>query len=514
MFELALATVVAALAVITAALIAKNRKPCTTKTIPKLRTVPILGNLLQLYKFKSHVEGMSSTDLITQTITGISHLFKNESLFEVYLGPVQTIYLKNPNTVEELLKSNKLLNKPTEYHFLDPWLGDGLLISDVGIWKSHRKLVTPAFHFRILERFQSVIDEKTRILVSNFEKHLNGEPFVAGKLVSLCAMDIICETSMGISLNAQDNAESSYVTAVNKLCSIVLERIMSVLLRPDAIFKLTQQGKEFYRNLEIVHNFVNQVIKKRKSEITSIEAYEAEEAQQDENCGKKRPFLDNLLLQHLQDPSFTEQDVTDEVNTFMFAGHDTTSTALNWALFILGHHPEVQQKIVTELSEIFSGYQDTPVTTEDTKQMKYMECVIKEIMRLYPPVPTYARKVDEDFIIDGYKLTKGAIVHIFVSSLHNNETSFPEPEKFIPERFLPENSSGRHPYAYLPFSAGQRNCIGQKFAMLEVKTTLANILRKFEIISVDPIDKIVAIPTIVLKPSKPIRIKIRSREWL
>ncbi|KAH6946604.1 hypothetical protein HPB50_014162 [Hyalomma asiaticum] len=154
---------------------------------------------------------------------------------------------------------------------------------------------------------------------------------------------------------------------------------------------------------------------------------------------RRRPFLDLLIVEHLKNDKYiTKEDIREEVDTFMFEGHDTTAVGISWALFLIGHHPQEQQKIQEELDQIFGKDKERYVSFEDLKQMRYLECALKEAQRIYPSVPIIARTCEEPFKIE----------------------VFPKPEEFHPERFFPENSKGRHPFAYLPFSAGPRNCIG------------------------------------------------------
>ncbi|GFT72860.1 cytochrome P450 4V2 [Nephila pilipes] len=111
----------------------------------------------------------------------------------------------------------------------------------------------------------------------------------------------------------------------------------------------------------------------------------------------------------------------------------------------------------------------------------------------------------------GHEVPSGSLCLILISEIHHDPDYYPEPEKFVPERFFPENSEGRHPYAYIPFSAGPRNCIGQKYGMMELKVVLANILRKFHITSLDPKDKVLFTPSLTLKNVKPLRVRFELR---
>lgn len=143
--------------------------------------------------------------------------------------------------------------------------------------------------------------------------------------------------------------------------------------------------------------------------------------------------------------------------------------------------------------------------------MKYLERVIKESMRLYPPVPFIGRTLSEDIEIDKYKIPKGTMVTVGIYYLHRDPNVFPNPEKFDPDRFLTENTKGRHPYAYLPFSAGPRNCVGQKFAMYEEKSVLSSVIRNFKLSSVQQRDEISLVSELILKTHNGINVKLQRR---
>ncbi|KAB1257728.1 Cytochrome P450 4V2 [Camelus dromedarius] len=233
---------------------------------------------------------------------------------------------------------------------------------------------------------------------------------------------------------------------------------------------------------------------------------------------KCRAFLD-LLLNVTDDEGnkLSHEEIREEVDTFMFEGHDTTAAAVNWSLYLLGSYPEVQKKVDNELEEIFGMFgpltrkSDRPATLEDLKKLKYLECVIKESLRLFPPVPFFARNLNEDCDVGGYKIVKGSQVIIVPYALHRDPRYFPDPEEFVPERFLPENSKGRHSYAYVPFSAGPRNCIGQKFAIMEEKTILSCILRHFWVESNQKREELGLAGELILRPSNGIWVKLKRR---
>lgn len=163
------------------------------------------------------------------------------------------------------------------------------------------------------------------------------------------------------------------------------------------------------------------------------------------------------------------------------------------------------------MDAIFQG-SDRSAALNDLNEMKYLERVIKESLRLYPAVPKVGRILSEDVQLDEYKIPKGCMVGVDIYNLHRDERFFTDPEKFDPDRFLPENTVGRHPFAYMPFSAGSRNCIGQKFAMYEEKSVLSSIFRNYRLKSVDIREDIKVVSEIILRPLSGINVTIEKRE--
>ncbi|GBM97371.1 Cytochrome P450 4V2 [Araneus ventricosus] len=414
-----------------------------------------------------------------------------------------------------VLSSSTLIDKGKEYNLLAPWLGTGLLTSTGPKWRFRRKLLTPTFHFTILEDFIPVFHEQSRVLVSKLER-LDREPWVdVVPLMTSCTLDIICQTAMGVCINAQGDDNDDYVKAVHEIGNAFMYRVLRPWLYPDIIFNCTAYGRRFRNHLQKLQGFTRKVIKDKKADMIASGKLSpvTDKAPEGSPMQRKRrkAFLELLLEHHLKDPTFTEEDIREEVDTFMFEGHDTTAMALSWTLYLLGTHPEIQKVVHDEVDDIFQNDVEREVTREDLSNLKYLECVIKETLRLYPSVPIIGRECKESFQVEGHTVHRGSICIILPRELHQDPDSFPEPEKFDPERFFAENSAGRHPYAYIPFSAGPRNCIGQKFAVMEEKTVLANILRRFRVVSLDPRDRVVVQPNLTTKNVAPLRLRFEKR---
>ncbi|XP_070683845.1 cytochrome P450 4V8 [Pempheris klunzingeri] len=469
------------------------------KPIPEVEgTYLFVGNALQ---FKNN-----PGDFFRQ-IEEYTQQFADAPLLKIWVGTIPFVVLFHAETVETILTNPIHMDKAHAYNFLHPWLGTGLLTSTGRKWRQRRKMLTPTFHFSILTDFLEVMNEQAEILVEKLEKHAGKGAFNCYDCVTLCALDIICETAMGKKIYAQSDADSEYVKSVYRMSDIISRRQRTPWVWPDFLYKYFGEGWEHDKTLKILHSFTYKVINERVENISSIES----DDDSDQIMKKRRAFLDMLLMATDEDGNrMSHEDIQEEVDTFMFRGHDTTAASMNWTLHLLGSHPEVLSKVQQELQEVF-GTSDRPVNTEDLKKLKYLECVIKEALRLFPSVPFFARSLGEDCHINGFLVPKGANAIVITYALHRDPRYFPEPEEFRPERFLPEKSVGRPPYAYIPFSAGLRNCIGQRFALMEEKVVLAYVLRHFNIEACQKREELRPLGELILRPEKGIWIKLEKR---
>ncbi|KAL0973928.1 hypothetical protein UPYG_G00213080 [Umbra pygmaea] len=467
------------------------------RPVPGLKgAYPIIGNALQ---FSSN-----AGDFFNQIIEGTAE-FRHLPLLKVWVGPKPLVVLFHAETVEGVLQSSKHLDKSWFYRFLHPWLGTGLLTSTGDKWRGRRKMLTPTFHFSILAEFLEVMNEQTDVLIQKLEKQAGGDPFNCFNYVTLCALDIISETAMGKNIYAQSNSDSEYVRSVYKMSDIIVRRQRAPWYWSDLIYNMLGEGKEHDSRLRILHSFTQSVIRERAVNNCS-------DSKSDHVFKKRLAFLDMLLEATDEKGNYlSHSEIQEEVDTFMFEGHDTTAASMNWAIHLLGSYPEVQMKVQQELQEVF-GFSNRSATTDDLKRLRYLGCVIKETLRLFPSVPMFARTVSDDCHINGFDIPKGVDAVIIPYALHRDPRYFPDPEEFRPERFLPENSTGRPPYAYIPFSAGPRNCIGQRFAMMEEKVVLSSVLRHFSIQACQSREELRPMGDLILRPEKGIWITLEKRQ--
>ncbi|XP_057365879.1 cytochrome P450 4c3-like [Daphnia carinata] len=483
--------------------------------------LPLLGNALELLR---------DPDELFQFLIDYLHEWRQHfPILRFWLGPFPIFLLYTPEGTEALLGSNKLIDKSREYQYLHPWLNTGLLTSTGTKWHGRRKMLTPTFHFKILEDFIDIFNKQSVVLVQKLrEAHQdmlakNGDRINLFPYVARCTLDIICETAMGRHVDAQLNNDSEYVKAVCTIGRIVQTRQAQPWLQPELLFQCHPMAKTQQKCLDILHGFTDKVLQERKAE---HRIRKAEELARKENKNLPSPsnvddnvdlikkprlaFLD-LLIEASQDGTLlSDLDIREEVDTFMFEGQDTTAAAVSWCLYLIGSHPEVQDRVSEELNLVF-GTSDRPITMADILQLKYLECCIKEALRLYPSVAMYGRTLSEDAIIHGYVVPAGSTVAVIPYSLHRDPQQFPDPECFNPDRFWGDNKRSRHPYAYVPFSAGPRNCIGQKYAVMEEKVVLATVLRNFHLESLEKREDLVLIGELVLRPRDGVQVRLTPK---
>ncbi|XP_064072416.1 cytochrome P450 4C1-like [Vanessa tameamea] len=393
-------------------------------------------------------------------------LYKGIFRFYAYFHGAVCIY--NPDDIEIILSSMKYHEKSFIYTFLKPWLKEGLLLSNGSKWQRRRKILTSAFHFNVLQKYYPVLEDNSQRLIKALDK-TNGEIIDIIPISSEYTLNTICESAMGTQLKEEAaGAGKLYKEAIYEVTNTIVQRFSNLLLHLDLIFNKTSVGKKQVKYLEVIRNFTEIVIKERRKTIAMPSMIE-NDSELDEtrekndylssNKKKERNAMLDLLISAEKDGLIDDAGIQEEVDTFMFEGYDTTATGLIYCLMMLANEQEAQDKIVEELNSIF-GDDKRSATIEDLNKMRYLDCCIKESLRLYPPVPFISRKVNVDTVLSGYKIPAGTYCHIHIYHLHRHEHLFKNALKFDPDRFLPENSVGRHNYAYLPFSAGPRNCIG------------------------------------------------------
>ncbi|XP_044733636.1 cytochrome P450 4C1-like [Chrysoperla carnea] len=468
-------------------------------------SLPILGN--------AHLFRGTTQDILTM-IKYLMH--KYQSPMKLWFAYRYYTVVFEPQHVEIVL--NKALEKDKTYELTIPWTGTGLFAAPVSKWRVHRKIIQPTFNMKMIESFMDVFVIQSEILVKILEKQLTKNSFDVFKYMSPCTLDIICETAMGYKISAQLGGNTEYVHRAMRQLKIEFERITKVWLQKDFIFNLTAVGREQKENVKFLHSITDNVIKKKMGEYMQRRQKTYQEENHEDNddglFSRRKAFLDYLIELGDSGFKFSETNLREEVDTMMIAGNDTTASVNSFVLMVLGMYQDIQEKVYEEIYDIF-GESDRPCTNEDVKRMTYLEMVIKETMRIFPPGAVIMRSITTDLkLTDTITLPKNSGAIIGIIAIHHSPKIYPNPYKFDPNRFLPEEIAKRHPYSFLPFSGGPRNCIGLKYAYQSMKCVLSTILRSYRIYSNENIETIPLKLEIFMKPVNGYQIRIEKRRKL
>lgn len=447
--------------------------------LPGPPALPVVGNAHQMGKTPSAV---------------LSQLFQwwvesDYQNFRVLLGPYRNMLVTDAKDLEFILTSKTLIEKSDIYDMLHPWLGTGLLTSTGRKWHTHRKIITPSFHFKILQNFHDVMNKNSNKFIQILRKVSTNEAiFDFQDMTHYFTMDVICDTAMGVHINAMDNHDHKLVQAFKDMCYNINMRAFQPLKRSNILYRFAPDYPKYCKTLKTLQGFTNEVITKRR-ETLKRETTLTKDGQEDEFSRKKQAFLDTLLSSTIDGNSLSQQEIYEEVSTFMFEGHDTTTSGIAFTVYLLAMHPEIQRKVYAEQQQLMGENFKDEATFQQIADMQYLDMVIKESLRLYPSVPIVARRTEKDYDINGFTVPVDTTLNLFLMALGYNEKYFPDPYRVDPERWC-ETKHSQNAFEYLPFSAGPRNCIGQKFALLEIKTVISKIVRTFEILA--PLDELVS----------------------
>jgi cytochrome P450 len=379
------------------------------------------------------------------------------------VGPLFPVHLPvHPDYVTYVLKDNAA-NYPKTPFINDRWrmvVGNGLICSEGAFWLRQRRLAQPSFDPKLLRSFDGGVADRAQDLADDWERHAEtGRPVeVAGAMVRL-ALAVLGQAMF--STDWRRDAEAM-APAVHVTIGHAYHQIESFVPIPLGV--PTPRNRRFLEARAVLDEIMYRLIRERR---------QMDDGPQD--------LLGTLM--HAQDPDtgerMSDEQIHDELMTFMFGGHETVASGMAWTLYLLSKHPEVQRRMRAEIDGVLQG--ERPTADAMTGQLPYTTRVINESLRLYPPVSLISRSPLADDEIGGYHVPKGGMVLICSYVSHRHSGIWDNPEGFDPDRWLPERSEGRPKNAWFPFSGGPRQCIGGYFGLIEMHIVLSMILQRFEL---------------------------------
>ena len=391
--------------------------------------------------------------------------------------------LRHPEHLHEVLIGQaERFAKPSEgltARQLRRILGDGLLNSNGALWRRQRRLIQPAFRRERLEEYAAQIVEHAEALFAGYRE---GQRLDVSREMMELTLRIVSKALF----DHRVHEETDRVASAMRVFRATFSSLDALL--PDWL--TTPAKRRALSALSDMDAIIYELID-RPQRADGRDLLTMLKAQTDEGDGS----------------GMTRKQLRDELVTLFIAGHETTSHALSWTFHLLARHPEVAHRLQRELDAVLAG---RAPTFRDLERLPYLEQVLSEAMRLYPPAYVIARVAADETQVAGYTIPRGADVVLWVYHTHHDPRWFPEPERFDPERFSPERRRALPSCAYLPFGAGTRTCIGKQFAIMEAMLVLASGLRRFTLSS-EPASVVGRDMSVTLAPrgGLPMRVHLR-----
>ena len=337
-------------------------------------------------------------------------------------------------------------------------LGNGLIFSNGDFWKRQRRIANPAFHKDCLEHYTQVMQHRTEIMLDELElKSQSGEAFNIYHEFNQLAITIVRDNLFGANLSREKM--EAMLQSINYVMVEGQRRVRTGFLLP--LWIPTKGNRKLVKAMRSSEDIVTNIIEEKAR-----------------NSQPGHSLIDMLI--HTPDPETREfmspQQISDEVKIFFLAGTDTSANAMTWLAYLLHKHPEVQDRVRAEVKTVLQG---RAPSMEDVKVLEYTGRVIKECLRIYSPAWLLTRSNYEEDEIEGVTLPAKSNIFFSPLMMHHHPDYWEHPERFDPDRWLPERKAKNDHRAYMPFVVGPRKCIGFRFAELEITIMLAMLVQRF-----------------------------------
>ncbi|XP_050335199.1 probable cytochrome P450 316a1 [Bactrocera neohumeralis] len=396
--------------------------------------------------------------------------------------------------VTQLLHSADHLN--TGYNnLLQPVYGIGLLRRDADEWQKRRQLITHALRPQMLTDFVEVFAAQAQLLVERLREESDGKSsFDIQPYVQRAVLDVLIATAVGVESQAQcaqsQPVDGEYAHTVLALIELFKSRFLSLDSANSTIYSILCPliKRRQQQLLKTVNRMNNKLISEQRAATTTdksngaVYTIQVNESQSETVPLRFDTLLKQLLAAEIADESLSNAEICDELNTFVFQGCLLTPAAISFALVAISRHPSVQQKVLEELLCVWPKGTSCICTLENLMKLKYLECVIQETLRLYPPQPIIARDLKRNFSYTHSKVKDGVLpaeseIYINVFEMLRQPESFADSECFRPERFSSAENTDM-----LAWGLGPRNCVAQKYTMLLMKSVIAHLLLAYEVL--------------------------------
>ena len=372
---------------------------------------------------------------------------------------------------------------------LRPVVGNGLLTNEGSFWREQHHLIQPGFHPTMLARYSEVITAYTERMLASWR---DGERRNLHEDMMHLTVEVASKALFDVDIREME-------AEIGDALEVAMDHSQRTGVLPFGVpaWLPTPENRRFQRAIADLDNVAERIIAQHRDQ----------EVAADTENGDADDVVSHLLAAQNGDGNpLSDQQIRDEVVTLLLAGHETTALALTYTLHSLGDNPLPEARLHEEIDSVLDRRLPT---IADLDELTYTERTVKERMRLYPPVWRIVREAVEDDELAGYRIPAGTTVAAEPWVIHRDPRFFERPETFRPERWTKEFERDLPPFAYFPFGGGPRRCIGDRFAMLEVRLVLATIARKWRL---EPIsDELSFSPSITLRPDGPVEMVVHRR---
>jgi enediyne biosynthesis protein E7 len=378
-------------------------------------------------------------------------------------GPKTLYFFNHPDHAKRVLADNSAnYHKGIGLIQARRALGDGLLTSEGELWRKQRKVIQPVFQNKRIAGQAGVIAEEAEKLVARLRAHEGGEPVDVVREMTGLTLGVLGRTLLNADLTPFGSIGQSFEAVQDQAMFEMVSMSMVPMWVP-----LPHQVR-FRRARRELQRIVEQLVAERTGGAGGVDGDDV---------------LSRLIVSTREeaDPEVGRERMRDELVTLLLAGHETTASTLGWALHLLDENPWARERLHAEAVEVLG---DRVPVYEDLHRLRYTAMVVEETMRLYPPVWILTRLSQAEDEVGGYHVPAGADVLICPYTLHRHPAYWPAPDRFDPERFDPDKSADRPRYAYIPFGAGPRFCVGNHLGMMEATFVLAMVARDLRLAKV------------------------------
>ena len=374
----------------------------------------------------------------------------------------RTFFVNEPSAIKHILLDNAANYHKTEItrRLLEPGLGRGLLTSEDETWRRHRRIMAPAFDHRSIVGYAPIMTEIAERLIAEWDSRPQGTALDVAAAMMHATLHIISRTMFS---SDSDDIVDIVEKGVERYQAEVRPGLADLLELPVWLSRLGSA-----HHPERIFTEFDRAIDRLLA------------ARERDPASQPKDLLARLIAARDEETGggMSAEEVRNQVVTIFMAGHETTAQALTWTWYLLSQHPAVEAKLHAELGAVLGGR--TP-RHEQLGQLPYTRMVIEEAMRLYPPAHTLSRTAMGEDEVLGRRIPKGAQIMIVPWLLHRNPRLWQDPERFDPERFAPDRAASRLRFAYIPFGAGPRICIGAAFAMAEAMLILTTVAQRYRL---------------------------------